>query len=193
MFLTEERPFLALILALGFITQGCGEHLASIRPPVPGAPTVQLKCGIASTSRVMREQAFCIARLAGLKRGIRRWGFREYSDYVDVYNTTSNGPPEKGLNVRIATPGGQVIGIEPWEEIQLHGAKVKSSLRNVSLDRPQLASPIAPLGSSPQVPDCLLSQRQGIYRPECHTGRPRLPPKAASVERTGVLRRSGLL
>jgi hypothetical protein len=114
--------FFMLVLSLGGALQGCAENLENIRPISPGAPTIQLKCGVMPDSSVTRDQAFCIAKLTGLRPGTRRWAFREYPGYVDVYNTISSGPPERGLSIRIATPGGQVISFEPWEEIQLDAA-----------------------------------------------------------------------
>jgi hypothetical protein len=99
------------------LNAGCAQNVASIRVPNPIARTAQEKCGLLADHVVSRDDALCIAKVSGLERGVTKWHIREYDDYVDVFNTTSHDPVDRGTNVRVHRVGGKVLTIEPWEAI----------------------------------------------------------------------------
>ena len=99
------------------LNAGCAQNIASIRIPNPIATTTQEKCGVLVDHVLSRDDALCIAKVSGLEPGVVKWQVREYQDYVDVFNTTSRYPVDRGSNVRMHRVGGKVVTIEPWEAI----------------------------------------------------------------------------
>lgn len=85
--------------------------------PNPRGASESEQCAVAPDGVLTSGQALCIAKVSGLKPGVTRWQVREYSEYVDVFNTTENEPVSKGFGVRIQRIGGRVLNIAPWEEI----------------------------------------------------------------------------
>jgi len=96
---------------------GCGQNLAHIRTLAPEENNPAVACGVAPDGIVVREQALCIAKVAGLSKGMSRWHVREYETYIDVFNTTQRYPSAAGENVRIAQRGGAVLEKSRWQEI----------------------------------------------------------------------------
>jgi hypothetical protein len=106
---------------LALMLGACGQDLGKIVIVNPEAPTIQLKCGVKPQREVSIKQAFCIAKLAGLEAGIRRWGVHVYTDHLDVYNTISDGPTSQasGMSIRMTRIGGNIVEMKPWKEIVL--------------------------------------------------------------------------
>ena len=86
---------------------------------VPNAPNIQAQCGCKQGVELTGEQALCIAKLAGLEKGIDRWGLRSEGDYWQVYNFLQNkvGENQKGRYMRIKKKDGQIIEVGEWSEI----------------------------------------------------------------------------
>ena len=106
-----------ILVALVPVLYGCAQDLRRVTVPQLNAPTAALKCAVAVDSLITRDQALCIAKVSGLERGITKWQVREFSDYVDVFNTTAKHPVERGVGVRIRRLGGSVASISEWAAI----------------------------------------------------------------------------
>lgn len=106
-----------ILLGLAVLTAACAQSLGPIRVPNPAGATVQEKCAVRADAVISREEAMCLAKVSGLESGVAKWQVREYADYIDVFNTTSRHPIERGMNVRIRRVGGAVLSEEPWEAV----------------------------------------------------------------------------
>ena len=87
----------------------------------PEGRTIQAQCGATRSSPVSREQALCIAELAGLEKGYRHWGVIEEEQSWQVFNFTgrSTSPAMlwQGRAMRISKASGQITSVTEWEEI----------------------------------------------------------------------------
>lgn len=101
------------------LAAGCAERIGAIEVPYPGAATVRQRCGVDASVFVSRAECLCLAKVAGLDAGIKRWQIREYEAHVDVFNTTVNHPIERGMAVRIERRGGAILDIGPWEAVSI--------------------------------------------------------------------------
>ena len=110
------------------LAAGCAQRIEAIEVPHPDAATAQSKCGVEATALVSRAQCLCLAKVAGLDAGVKRWQIREYDAYVDVFNTTVTHPIERGISVRIERRGGAVVEIGPWEAVSVDSGPSNSAL-----------------------------------------------------------------
>lgn len=110
-----RRSLAAVALALVFT--GCGQNLDLIAVPAPEEHSPAAACGVVSDALVSQPEALCIAKVAGLSRGVSRWRIREYDTYIDVFTTTRRFPTEEGENVRIARRGGAVLEKSRWKAV----------------------------------------------------------------------------
>jgi hypothetical protein len=107
-----------LVLFVGSLLQAaCAQNIKHIVVPEPNAPTAPLKCGVRHDTVITRAHALCIAKVSGLESGVNKWQMREFSDHIDVFNTTATYPLERGVGVRIRKVGGSVLIIEKWESV----------------------------------------------------------------------------
>ena len=115
---------LAFIYVVLVALVGCAENVAAIRVVVPNANTPSVACGVAPHDVITKTQAKCIAKRAGLTAGMYRWQVREYSEYVDVFNTLVSYPESSGQNVRISRVGGRVLEVSPWTGITVRAVEI---------------------------------------------------------------------
>ena len=107
------------VLVIGFLLllAGCGQDLEVIVVPAPEQTDPAAACAVAPEMLVSRDQALCIAKVAGLPRGITRWTVREYETVIDVFNTSRKYPIAEGVNVRMARRGGAVLEKSRWQAV----------------------------------------------------------------------------
>ena len=110
-------PSTVLFCLFAIVFQGCAQNLKQIVIPDPSAETAPLKCGVRASTVVDREKALCIAKVSGLESGVNKWQFREFDDYVDVFNTVTINPVERGVGVRLRKVGGAVLSIGEWRAV----------------------------------------------------------------------------
>ena len=109
--------FGVLITAL-LTTITCGGPRLVLQPE---GRTIQAQCGVSRSLPISREQALCIAELAGLEKGYRHWGVIEEEQSWQVFNFTgrSSSPDMlwQGKAMRISKASGQITSVTEWEEI----------------------------------------------------------------------------
>ena len=120
----HKNPFEAGLVmgAQLLLLLGCGPRLQANATSL----SIPQQCGITANEPVGSYDARCIAKLAGLEFGIRRWDVRRNrTDTVDqdnwsVCNTlkpTGDSKPPGGRCVRVRISDGAVLEVYPWEAI----------------------------------------------------------------------------